>query len=83
MMQPATLTVVEDAHGIVAWPPLGVAVDIMPSESRSFRRRRRRPKRRIEIVGPSIVTGGSVAFTRLPSGKRRSAIGEAVSMRAA
>src|ERR1044071_7732340 len=32
MMQPATLTVVEDARGVVAWPPIGVAVDIMPSE---------------------------------------------------
>src|SRR5258706_11512247 len=32
MMQPATLTVVEDPDGHVASPALGVAVDLMPSE---------------------------------------------------
>ena len=58
-----------------------ISGESVPRFSRSSRRSRRRPKRRIESVGPSIVTGGSVAFTRLPSGSRRSAIGDAVSMR--
>src|SRR5271170_6583288 len=34
------------------------------------------PKQRIVIVGPSILTGGIVALTREPFGKRASTIGE-------
>ena len=40
-----------------------------------------RPNLRIESVGPSMLTGGSVALTRLPSGRRRSTMGEAWSIR--
>ena len=53
----------------------------MPSRSRSSRRSRWRPKRRIDSVGPSSVTGGIVALTRLPSGRRASTIGDASSIR--
>ena len=49
----------------------------MPSCIRSSRRNRRRPNRRMESVGPSIVTGGRVALTRLPSGSRASTMGDA------
>ena len=51
----------------------------MPRRSRSVRRSRRRPKRRIDSAGPSSATGGSVAVTRLPSGRRASTIGDASS----
>ena len=53
----------------------------IPSCIRSLRRKRWRPKRRIDSVGASIVTGGSVALTRLPSGSRASTIGELSSIR--
>ena len=40
-----------------------------------------RPKRRIERHGPSIASGGIMAFTREPSAKRASTIGEDSSTR--
>ncbi len=58
-----------------------IAGENIPSRIRSSQRSRRRPKRRIDSVGPSSVTGGSVAFTRLPSASRASTIGDASSMR--
>ncbi len=58
-----------------------ISGDKVPMFSRSSLRSRRCPKRRIDNVGPSIVTGGSVALTRLPSARRKSAIGDEVSMR--
>ena len=48
----------------------------MPSRISSSAASGRRPKRRMESVGASSVTGGSVALTRLPSGSRASTIGE-------
>jgi hypothetical protein len=35
----------------------------------------------MESVGPSMLTGGMVALTRLPSGSRASSIGDEMSMR--
>ena len=39
------------------------------------------PKRRMESAGPSSASGGMMAFTREPSGRRASTIGEDSSMR--
>jgi hypothetical protein len=39
------------------------------------------PKRRIDIEGPSSASGGMMAFTRDPSGRRASTIGEDSSTR--
>ena len=40
-----------------------------------------RPKRRMESSGPSRASGGMMAFTREPSGRRASTMGELSSMR--
>jgi hypothetical protein len=40
-----------------------------------------RPKRRIESSGPSSASGGMIALTREPSGRRASTIGELSSTR--
>ena len=39
------------------------------------------PKRRIESTGPSSASGGMIALTREPSGKRASTIGDDSSTR--
>ena len=39
------------------------------------------PKRRIDRIGPSMASGGMIALTREPSGRRASAIGDDSSMR--
>ena len=40
-----------------------------------------RPKRRIDMIGPSSASGGMIALTREPSGRRASTIGELSSIR--
>jgi hypothetical protein len=40
-----------------------------------------RPKRRIDMIGPSSASGGMIALTREPSGSRASTIGELSSTR--
>ena len=47
----------------------------------SLTRRGEPPKRRIESTGPSMASGGMMALTREPSGKRASTIGDDSSMR--
>ena len=47
----------------------------------SLTRRGEPPKRRIESTGPSMASGGMMALTRAPSGRRASAIGDDSSMR--
>src|SRR5947208_17058910 len=39
------------------------------------------PKRRIESAGPSMASGGVMAMTRAPSGRRAAAMGDDSSMR--
>ncbi len=52
-----------------------------PNRSRSSSVSGFDPKRRIVSDGPSIASGGMIAFNREPSGKRASTIGEVSSMR--
>ena len=49
--------------------------------TRSLIRSGEPPKRRIESTGPSMASGGMMAFTREPSGRRASTIGDDSSMR--
>src|SRR5690606_41441401 len=58
------------------------ASDVNDPPTTSYRTSRiLRIKRRIDKEGPRTASGGIMAFTRLPSGKRESAIGEASSTR--
>src|SRR2546423_13230685 len=60
------------------WAAFG---EIDPNEIRSFIVYGSRENFRIVSVGPLRASGGVVAFTRDPSGRRASALGEASSTR--
>ena len=60
------------------WPALGV---IVPNEMRSFIVYGSRENFRIVSVGPLSASGGMIAFTREPSGRRASTIGDDSSIR--
>ena len=52
-----------------------------PIATRSRARSGAAPKRRMERTGPSMASGGMMAFTREPSGRRASTIGDVSSTR--
>ena len=65
-------------HASRNWAHFGVSV---PKRSRSSILKGSLRNFRIVSVGPETASGGMMAFTREPSGRRASTIGEASSMR--
>ncbi len=53
----------------------------LPMATRSLARMPAVPKRRMERMGPSMASGGMIALTRDPSGRRASTIGDVSSTR--
>ena len=57
------------------------SVSSEPIATRSRARSGSAPNRRMERTGPSMASGGMMAFTREPSGRRASTIGDVSSTR--
>ena len=65
----------------MAWSTITISGVMAPTRQRSSIMRGERPKRRIDMIGPSSASGGMIALTREPSGRRASTIGELSSIR--